>query len=166
MNSILGIKFRMALFGFKSVHDSRDAAIFEEVFKDSEFEELVRTLKKVCEEACRDKQLKKALRLVISGITELRDVKSVEDLFKDQRFEQAVAALEKIYISICGKTGDYDSEYQHFLKEIERIAGSQPKERKSGSLRMWKKAAIGLAIAAVVKGAYYIKKRKKENSEK
>ncbi|HEX7586411.1 MAG TPA: hypothetical protein VF390_02150 [Patescibacteria group bacterium] len=143
--------------------DSRDAAIFEEVIKDSEFEELVRTLEKVCEEACRDKQLKKEFRLVISDIKESRGAKTVEDLFLDQRFEQAVMALEKIYIAIYGRTGEYDSEYQHFLKEIKRISDSQPKERKSSSVRMWIKIVFGAATAAAV--ATYVKKRNKEKKK-
>jgi hypothetical protein len=164
MNSILEIKFRMALFGFKSVSDSRDAAIFEEVIKNSEFEGLIRTLEKVCEEACRDKQLKKKLRLVISNMRESHGAKVVEDLFKDQKFEQAVKALEKIYMAICGKTGEYDSEYQQFLKEIKRIADSQLKERKPSSIRMWTKIVAGASIAAVVATAY-VKKRNKEKKK-
>lgn len=163
MNSILGIKFRMAVFGFKSVFDSRDLAIFEEVIKDSEFEGLIRTLEKVCEEACGDKQLKKKLRLVISDMKEFHRAKAVEDLLENQKFEQAVMTLEKIYIAIYGKTGEYDSEYQHFLKEIKRIADSQLKERKPGSIRMWIKIVFGAATAAAV--ATYVKKRNKEKKK-
>ena len=75
-----------------------------------------------------------------------------------------MGVLEKIYIEFYGKTGKYDSEYQHFLQEIKRIADSQLKERKPGSIRMWKKIVFGAAIAASVTAAY-MKKRNKEKKK-
>jgi len=166
MDEILEIKFRIAVFGLKSVHDSKDKSIFDAVINNPDFEGLVRTFEKACDEACKDQKLKQKFCSVIGGIKELRGAKEVEDLFKDRKFSQAVKALEEIYIAIYGKTGEYDSEYQHFRQEIKRIADSQPAERKTSSVSMWWKGIIGLAITAAVGGAYYLKKRKKENAEK
>ncbi|PJA86916.1 MAG: hypothetical protein CO141_02275 [Candidatus Moranbacteria bacterium CG_4_9_14_3_um_filter_42_9] len=161
MNSILGIKFRMAVFGLKSVCDSKDEAIFEAVIRGSEFEESLKTFEKVCEEACKGKQLKKQFTFAIDGIRKSQGAKTAADLFKKYKFEESVVALEKIGVTLFGKTNEYASEYQHFLKEIKRIADSQLKERKSGSVRMWIKIVFGAAAAAAVTAAY-VKKRNQE----
>lgn len=164
MNSILGIKFRMAVFGLKSVCDSKDEAIFEAVIKGLEFDESLKTFEKVCEEVCKDKQLKKEFVFAVDGIKESQRAKTVADLFEKYKFAGSVVELEKIGIVIYGKTGEYDSEYQHFLKEIKRIADSQLKERKSSSVRMWIKIVFGAAAAAAVT-ATYVKKRNNEKKK-
>jgi hypothetical protein len=168
MNSILEIKFRLAVFGLKSVRDSKDAAIFEAVIKTPEFEESMKTFERICEETCKDKRLKREFHSAIDGARESHGAKEVADLFRECKFEKAVTALEEIYLAIYGKPEEYDSEYQHFLDEIKRIADSQLKERKPGSIRMWTKIVAGASIAAVVTAAY-VKKRnkgKKKQGEK
>ena len=166
MSSVLAIKFRIALFGFKSVADSGDDAIFQVVFKSPEFDESIKTFEKACEEVCKDKQLKKTFHLAINDIRESHEAKEIEDLFKEHKFKRAVTALEKIYIAIYCKADEYNSEYQHFLNEVKRIAGSQLKEKKTGSVRMWMKIVFGAATAAAVAAAYVKKRNKEKEKEK
>jgi|GEM_PF-1102284 len=165
MNSILEIKFRLAVFGLKSVCDLKDAAIFEAVIKAPEFEESIKTLERICEEACKDRQLKKEFHSAIENVGESRKAKAVADLFKERKFEKAVTALEEIYLAIYGQPAEYDSEYQHFLDEIKRIADSQLKERKPGSIRMWTKIVAGASIAAIVAAAYMKQRNKRKKNE-
>ena len=87
MNQILEIKFRMVVFGLKSVCDSRDEAIFEAVIRGSEFEESMKTLERACEEECRDKQLRKEFLSAIRDTRASHGAGEVNDLFKDQKFE-------------------------------------------------------------------------------